>query len=152
MLYTGLCLIPALGGHHLSVISQSTAVVIAPPAIVLLVHVRVFFFAFTRMSSCVCEPTLTSSSRTPAKEKKTFVGEINNLAGVPDHRCNSGARTRMACVIVPSWPLPRTSYQVNITVNKQITVSKQWLSRHRVVSVATRRRVRQCHAAAAALL
>jgi len=58
----------------------------------------------------------------------------------------------MACVIVPSWPLPRTSYQVNITVNKQITVSKQWLSRHRVVSVATRRRVRQCHAAAAALL
>ena len=78
-------------------------------------------------SSCVCEPTLTSSSRTPAKEK-TFVGEINNLAGVPDNRCNSGARTRMACVIVPSWPLPRTSYQVNITVNKQITVSKQWLS------------------------
>ena len=88
-----------------------------------------FFFAFTRMSSsCVCEPTLTSSSRTPAKDKKTFVGEINNLAGVPDNRCSSGARTRMECVIVPSWPLPRTSYQVNITVNKQITVSKQWLS------------------------
>ena len=109
MLYTGLCLIPALGGHHLSVISQSTAVVIAPPAIVLLVHVRVFFFAFTRMSSCVCEPTLTSSSRTPAKEKKTFVGEINNLAGVPDNRCNSGARVRMECVIVPSWPLETTA-------------------------------------------
>ena len=48
--------------------------------------------------------------------KKTFVGEINNLAGVPDNRCNSGARVRMECVIVPSWPLPRTSYQVNITV------------------------------------
>ena len=31
-------------------------------------------FAFTRMSSCVCEPTLTSSSRTPAEEK-TFVGK-----------------------------------------------------------------------------
>ena len=82
------------------------------------------FFAFTRMSSCVCEPTLTSSSRTPAKEKKTFVGEINNLAGVPDNRCNSGARVRMECVIVPSWPLPRTSYQVNITVKKQITVTQ----------------------------
>ena len=45
-----------------------------------------FFFDFTRMSSCVCEPSLTPSSRTPAKEeKKTFVGEINNLAGVPDN-------------------------------------------------------------------
>ena len=54
-------------------------------------------------------------------EKKTFVGEINNLAGVPDNRCNSGARVRMECVIVPSWPLPRTSFQVNITVSKQIT-------------------------------
>ena len=49
-------------------------------------------------------------------KKKTFVGEINNLAGVPDNRCNSGARVRMECVIVPSWPLPRTSYRVNITV------------------------------------
>ena len=127
MLFTGLCLIPALGGHHISVISKSTAV-IAPPAIVLLVHVREVFFAFTRMSSCVCEPTHTSSSHTPAKEKKTFMGEINNLAGVPDNRCNSGARVRMECVILPSWPLPRTSYQVNITVNKQITVGKQWLS------------------------
>ena len=111
MLCTGLCLIPALGGHHISVISQSP-VVIAPPVNVLLVHVRVvFFFAFTRMSSsCVCEPTLTtSSSRTPAKEKKNFVGEINNLAGVPDNRCNSGARVRMECVIVPSWPLETTA-------------------------------------------
>ena len=39
----------------------------------------------------------------------------NNLAGVPDNLCNSSARTRMECVIVPSWPLPGTSFQVNIT-------------------------------------
>ena len=117
MLYTGLCLIPALGGHHLSVISQSTAVVIAPPAIVLLVHVRVVFF----LPLLVCPPHACASQllrlhRVPQPRKKTFVGEINNLAGVPDNRCNSGARVRMECVIVPSWPLPRTSYQVNITV------------------------------------
>ena len=70
-------------------------------------------FAFTRMSSRVCDPTLTSPSRTPAKEK-TFVGK-NSLAGVPDNRCDSSARIRMECVVVPSWPMPGTSFQVNIT-------------------------------------
>ena len=66
-----------------------------------------FFFAFTRMSSCVCEPTLhvqllrLHRVPQPRRKKKTFVGEINNLAGVPDNRCNSGARVRMECVIVP---------------------------------------------------
>ena len=60
-------------------------------------------FAFTRMPSCVYDPTPTPPSRTPAKEK-TFVGKNNNLAGVPDNRCNSSARIRMACLIVPSWP------------------------------------------------
>ena len=74
-----------------------------------------------------CANQLLRLHRVPQPRRETFVGK-NNLAGVPDNRCNSGARTRMACVIVPSWPLPRTSYQVNITVNKQITVSKQWLS------------------------
>ena len=90
---------------------------IAPPAIVLLVHVRVAL-SF-RLYSYVLMRVRANSYvfiAYPSQGKKTFVGEINNLAGVPDNRCNSGARTRMACVIVPSWPLPRTSYQVNITV------------------------------------
>ena len=86
--------------------------VITPPSIVLLVHVRVVL-PFTRTPSCVYDSTLTPPSRTPAKEK-TFVGK-NNLAGVPDNRCNRSARIRMECVIVPSWPLPGTSFQVNIT-------------------------------------
>ena len=70
-------------------------------------------FPFTRMSSYVSDLTLTSPSRTPAKEK-TFVGK-NNLPGVPDNRCNSNARIRREWVIVPSLPLPGTSSQVNIT-------------------------------------
>ena len=70
-------------------------------------------FPFTRMSSYVSDLTLTSPSRTPAKEK-TLVGK-NNLAGVPGNRCNSSAHIRMECVIVPSWPLPGTSFQVNTT-------------------------------------
>ena len=129
MLCTGLCLIPALGGHHISVKSQST-VVIAPPAIVLLVHVRVVFFSFSlsfRLYSYVLMRVRANSYvfiAYPSQGKEPS-WENKHLAGVPDNRGNSGARTRMACVIVPSWPLPRTSYQVNITVNKQITVSKQ---------------------------
>ena len=71
-------------------------------------------FAFTRMPSCVYDPTFTPPSRTPAKDQ-TFVEKKNNLAGVPDNRCNSSARIRMEYVIVPSWPLPGTSFQVNIT-------------------------------------
>ena len=52
----------------------------------------------------------------------------------------------MNCVIVPSWPLPGTSFQVNITTLAVISLYR------RVVIVANRRRVQQCHAAAAALL
>ena len=52
----------------------------------------------------------------------------------------------MEYVIVPSWPLPGTSFQVNITTFAVISLH------HRVAIVANRRRVRQCHAAAAALL
>ena len=52
----------------------------------------------------------------------------------------------MECVIVPSWPLPGTSFQVNITTLAVISLYR------RVVIVANRRRVQQCHAAAAALL
>jgi len=84
-----------------------------------------FFLPLLVCPPHACASQLLRLHRVPQPRKKTFVGEINNLAGVPDNRCNSGARTRMACVIVPSWPLPGTSYQVNITVNKQITVSKQ---------------------------
>ena len=46
---------------------------------------------------------------------KNLRGKKNSLAGVPDNRCNSSARIRMKCMIVPSWPLPGTSFQVNIT-------------------------------------
>ena len=61
-----------------------------------------------------CANQLLRLHRVPQPRRETFVGK-NNLAGVPDNRCNSSARVRMECVIVPSWPLPGTSFQVNIT-------------------------------------
>ena len=76
-----------------------------------------FFLPLLVCPPHACASQLLRLHRVPQpRRQKTFVGEINNLAGVPDNRCNSGARVRMECVIVPSWPLPRTSYQVNITV------------------------------------
>ena len=109
VLCTGLWLVPVLGEHNLSLMNKLT--VIAPPSIVVLVPVRVVLL-FTCMPSCVYDPTLTPPSLTPSKEK-TFVGK-NNLAGVPDNLCNSSACIRMECVMVPSWPLPGISFQVNI--------------------------------------
>ena len=53
--------------------------------------------------------------RAPQPRRKTLVAKKNNLAGVLDNRCNNSARIRMECVIVPSWPLPGTRSQVNIT-------------------------------------
>ena len=44
----------------------------------------------------------------PSQGEKNLRGR--NKTGVPDNRCNSGARVRMECVIVPSWPLPGTSF------------------------------------------
>ena len=116
---------------------------IAPPSIVLLVHVRVFLPLLVRLHACTIQ--LLRLHRVPQSRKKTFVGK-NTLAGVPDDRCNSSARIRRKCVIVPRWPMPGTGFQVNITT---LTVI---LSYHRVVIVANRRRVQQCHAAAVALL
>ena len=40
LLCIGLCLVPVLGEHHISLINK--LIVIAPPSIVLLVHVRMF--------------------------------------------------------------------------------------------------------------
>ena len=48
-----------------------------------------------------CANQLLRLHREPQPRRKTFVGK-NNLAGVPDNRCNSSARVRMECVIVPS--------------------------------------------------
>ena len=53
----------------------------------------------------------------------------------------------MKRVIVPSWPLPGTSFQVNIT-----TVANSNFSPPSGGIVPNRRRVRQCHAASSALL
>ena len=105
-----LCLVPVLGEHHISLINKST--VIVPPSIVLLVHVRVFcLYSYALMS---VRSNSYASIAYPS-QGENLRGKKNNLAGVPDNRCNSSARIRMECVIVPSWPLPGTRFQVNIT-------------------------------------
>ena len=110
LLCTGLCLVPVLGEHHISLINKST--VIAPPSIVLLVHVRVVLPLL--VSPHACANQLLRLHRVPQPRRKPS-WEKKKLAGVPDNRCNSSVRIRMECVIVPSWPLPGTSFQVNIT-------------------------------------
>ena len=72
---------------------------IALPSIVLLVHVRVFLPLLVRPHACTIQLL-----RLQRAKEKTFVGKTN-LTGVLDDRCNSSARIRMKCVIVPSWPL-----------------------------------------------
>ena len=86
-----------------------------------------FFFLPLLVCPHACANQLLRLHRVPQPRRKPS-WEKNNLAGVPDNRCNSSARVRMEYVIAPSWPLPRTSFQVNITVSKQITVSKRWFS------------------------
>ena len=95
MFCTGLCLIAALGGHHISVKSQST-VVIAPPAIVLLVHVRVAL-SF-RLYSYVLMRVRANSYvfiAYPSQGKKTFVGKINTWLASPT--------TDVTAVLVHEW-------------------------------------------------
>ena len=62
-----------------------------------------------------CANQLLRLHRVPQPRRKPS-WEKNNFADVPDNRCNSSARIRMECVIAPSWPLPGTSFQVNITI------------------------------------
>ena len=111
MLCTSLCLVPVLGEHHISLINKST--VIAPPSIVLLVHLRVVLPLLVCPHACANQ--LLRLYRVPQPRRKKPSWEKEQLGWRPDNRCNSNARIRMECVIVPSWPLPGTSIQVNST-------------------------------------
>ena len=111
LLCTGLCLVPVLGEHHISLINTST--VIASPSIVLLVHVRLFLALLVRPHACTIQ--LLRLHRVPQPRRKPSWGKNKKLAGVPDNRYNCSAGIRTECVIVPSWPLHGTSSQVNIT-------------------------------------
>ena len=112
------CSVPAYSWYQswvniilrISLINKLT--VIAPPSMVLLVHVRMVLPLFVCPRACTIQ--LLRLHRVPQPRRKPSWEKIN-LAGVPDNRCNSSARVRMECVIVPSWPLPSTSFEVNIT-------------------------------------